>query len=239
MGLETKMKVYNSQLEEMLLTIDNEQIFINQENKGTFDKITYTVYTTGEVLTKTPRNYFNIHIYDYLYNIIIKLNDGTKYSFYVDNKKDILREFTESKIKYQKYQLSFFQKNDLPIVAIEERGEKILLKELALFKEIKYLYQKFPKITFYTINITGTKFEEKELAKFAFEIRSATNFYKRIFTLVIIISCLFFIVNFNRERERLIFLIILFFMISLMLLLIYLINLLEKNILKKFVRSNK
>ena len=237
-------KVYNDKLEKNCIKIEHNILYIDNSQRDKIANIFYTVYSTGEVLSKTSRNYLNIHIYDYLYEFTITLNNGERHIFYTKNRKQFIQKLLENKkIKSKtRYQVSFFQDYDLPIVKLVKDNQEVLLKKRDFTKDFKYLYQKFPKLTFKAINIYGENYEDDHnLVKFTFQIKSATNFYKCIFLIVIFISAFTLLLYTYIQKEFYVTIasIAIFSVVSvLMFIFIALIHLLEKAIIRKFKKKN-
>lgn len=245
------MKQYYSNGEKIVVDFENEHLIINQNKIGSIIDIKITVYSSGEILYKTPRNFINIHLYDYIYEFLFVLQNGQKISVFSKYNKRFFSKilhFNKEKEhpKKKNYKLEFYQKKDLPLVVINNENDRQFLENVSLEVAAPYLKKCFPRVTFYKIPFDYNKDTAKETYSIyifhKFAIQSATNLFTFVFVCTFIIGFFvsLYVTEFKYSLNNLLaFLILNVGMFLFCSFLIFLLKKFEGILLKEFYKEKK
>ncbi|MGL6121003.1 MAG: hypothetical protein ACRC0V_10900 [Fusobacteriaceae bacterium] len=239
-----KAKQYSGDGEEIMISIVEERLYINNGNRGRIIDILVTVYSTGEIIYKTPRNFIDIHLYNYLYEFTFVLSNDEEIRVFSKYNSKKFKEILGCKKEKKRYTLEFQQDVELPVVLIEDKGTRVLLKRLAIKHASRYITKNFSRVTFHKIpSYQNGKVESYDYPLYIFHkfvIQSGINVYINVFILMFVICvCVpFYVVDFNNLIESLwVIGILIFFALLFCSIPIFLLKKLENHLLKNFFNN--
>lgn len=190
------------------IIISDSNLIVNNHNLGKIENVTYTVYSSGDIIYKTARSFINIHFYNYLYQLNFKIQDNV-FEYYTENKKKMFKIFEVINIdgktitKVKKMKMLFLQNGDLSIVKLYRGFNEVVLENQDLVEKIDMLGNRFPKV-----NFTKIKFEEKILKtnknnfiKHKFSVTTVFNFYYTVINAMFFLSLLILLYLYYVKRS--------------------------------------